>query len=259
MNGNGTVSQTNGVLDLTQHAPTPTLAIGSLEGNGEVLLYSVGYQFHDLIVGGNNLSTTFGGVIHGFNGQGTLYKRGRGTLTLAGSNLHGGTVIDGGAVLTRNTAGSATGLGPVTVNRGKLGGTGIIAGAVTVGAKPGSPATLTPGNSSTLGTLTLQSSVTFSGTAIYDCAINSARIDSDKVIAQGVTIQSGQISLVDNGTGVLPAGTTFTLLDNTSAAPISGNFQNLLDQSTVTLSHNAYRVSYEGGDGNDLTLTVLSP
>lgn len=44
---------------------------------------------------------------------------------------------------------------------------------------------------------------------------------------------------------------------NTSANPIAGTFANLADGSTLTVGRNNYEVSYEGGDGNDLTLTVV--
>ena len=43
-----------------------------------------------------------------------------------------------------------------------------------------------------------------------------------------------------------------------SALPIAGTFSNLPDDGTFTSNDNTYQVSYEGGDGNDLTLTVRS-
>jgi hypothetical protein len=55
----------------------------------------------------------------------------------------------------------------------------------------------------------------------------------------------------------LTAGTVFTAISNTSAAPISGTFANLADNSTFTAGQNTYQASYSGGDGNDLTLTVV--
>jgi hypothetical protein len=48
-----------------------------------------------------------------------------------------------------------------------------------------------------------------------------------------------------------------TLISNTSADPISGKFSNLPDGSIVTINGNNFQASYEGGDGNDLTLTVV--
>jgi hypothetical protein len=76
--------------------------------------------------------------------------------------------------------------------------------------------------------------------------------------ANGVTISSGAI-LDFNGTihGRLTPGLVLTLISNTSADPISGTFSNLPDGSNVILAGNTFGVKYEGGDGNDLTLTVV--
>jgi hypothetical protein len=49
----------------------------------------------------------------------------------------------------------------------------------------------------------------------------------------------------------------FTVISNTSANPISGTFSNLPDGGTITsASGTTYKANYEGGDGNNLTLTV---
>jgi hypothetical protein len=46
-------------------------------------------------------------------------------------------------------------------------------------------------------------------------------------------------------------------VNNTAGTPISGSFANLADGASVTVGPNNFQVSYEGGDGNDLTLTVV--
>jgi len=48
-----------------------------------------------------------------------------------------------------------------------------------------------------------------------------------------------------------------TVIDSPSAAPIGGTFANVSDGSTLTVGVNKVQVSYSGGDGNDLTLTVI--
>jgi hypothetical protein len=47
------------------------------------------------------------------------------------------------------------------------------------------------------------------------------------------------------------------VINNTAATPIAGTFSNLADGSTFTVGSNNYQVNYEGGTGNDLTLTVV--
>jgi hypothetical protein len=56
---------------------------------------------------------------------------------------------------------------------------------------------------------------------------------------------------------VLVAGLILTVIDNTAATPIAGTFSNLADGGIVTVNGNNLQASCEGGDGNDLTLTVV--
>jgi hypothetical protein len=58
------------------------------------------------------------------------------------------------------------------------------------------------------------------------------------------------------GNKKLTIGKIFTAISNTAASSINGTFANLADESTVTVGVNKLQVSYSGGDGNDLTLTV---
>ncbi len=70
-----------------------------------------------------------------------------------------------------------------------------------------------------------------------------------------MTINGARFSLVARG-GLTP-GTVFTVFDNTAATPIAGTFSNLADGSTIRVGTNTFQANYEGGDGNDLTLTVV--
>jgi autotransporter-associated beta strand protein len=236
-----------GLLEVYYHNP-PGLTIGSLAGNGSVDLGS-----NSLTIGSNNLTTKFSGSIFGKG----LTKIGTGTLTLAGANGYtGGTTIEAGTLIVSNTSDSATGTGPVQVNAGQLGGGGIIAGAVTVGTGSGPGAILAPGKGNQ-NYLIIQSALTFNSDAAYLCGVNSQTVSADSVIAKGATLNGAHFTLRDQGGLVLPPGTVLTVIANTSANAISGTFANLADGSTLTVGSNTYQVSYSGGDGNDLTLTVV--
>ena len=245
----------NGLLSIVQQLHGVT--IGSLEGDGMVSLGS-----SPLTVGSNNLSTTFSGVLGEPSSTGSIVKTGTGTWTLTGeSTFYGGTTVTQGILVVSNPAGSATGNGPVFVNSGTLGGSGIIAGAVTVGTGSGTGAFLAPasGGKKQL-TLTIQSALTFNSDATYTYSFkakqNKAR--TDKVIANGVTINSGaMLNLSGQTQGSLKQGLTLTVISNTSANPISGTFSNLPDGGIVNVNGDNLQASYEGGDGNDLTLTVV--
>jgi autotransporter-associated beta strand protein len=250
----------DGRLDISFHH-APGVTIGSLEGTGDVFLGS-----RNLTVGSNNLSTTFSGRIQdggSYGGSGgSLTKIGTGKLVLKHWNSYsGGTTVKRGKLLVNNKYSGGTGSGGVQVDGGWLGGKGIITGAVTVGNGTGSGAVLAPGylhGAGSPGTLTIYQTLTFNSDGIYRVKVNSSSATSDEVSAYGVTINSGaQFAVADLGTGTLPTGTVFTVIDNTSANPIAGTFSNLADGSTFTSNGNTYQVSYEGGDGNDLTLTVV--
>ncbi len=248
----------NGNLDISGHN-APGITTGSIQGNGAVFLGA-----NNLTVGTNNLSTTFSGLIQdggsGGGAGGSLTKAGNGKLSLTNANTYtGGTTITRGTLLVKNTTGSATGTGAVQVNAGTLGGTGKIDGAVTVGTGTSSGAILLAGNSATKpGTLTVNNTLTFNSLSTYQCVLNRTRAKASKATALGVTITSNvPFTFVDTGTGTLAIGTVFTVINNTSANPILGTFSNLPDGSVFTSNGNNFQVSYTGGTGNDMTLTVV--
>lgn len=253
----------NGALDISGQSRSPFghpgARIGSLAGDGLVYLGGVVLE-----VGRNNLDTSFSGTMQDGGGSGgtggSFTKIGTGTLTLSGANIYtGGTTLSEGALVINNTIGSGTGDGAVQVNQGTLAGSGTVSGAVTVGTGGGLGAFLAPGKgASTATTFTIQSALTFKADAIYTCSVNTRRVEADQVIANGVTIENGaQFKFASVGNKTLTPGTVFIVISNTFSDPIAGNFANLPDDSTFTVGPNNFQVSYEGGDGNDLTLTVV--
>ncbi len=213
------------------------------------------------------MSTDFTGTIQdgGIGGGtgGSIEKVGTGAFSLETPNLYsGGTTLSRGMLIVHNSTGSATGSGPVQVSGGTIGGDGLISGAVMIGDGSRRGASLAPSHGTrVLMTLTLQGTVTFASNSRYvgTLMIHGTQVSADKVIANGVIIDSNA-SFFLRGLGQGTAGSGFTtiiVISNTSAAPISGTFANLPDGAILTVNGNNFQASYEGGDGNDLTLTVV--
>jgi autotransporter-associated beta strand protein len=182
---------------------------------------------------------------------------GTGTLTLTGANLYaGGTTVSQGALVVSNQTGSGTGTGAVSVDHGTLGGNGIIGGAVT--ARTGSFLAPAFGSKKQV-TLTLQSSLTLQAgaTYIYTFKARDSQVRTDLLIANSVTINGAKIKLKGKTQGTLAPGLILTVINNTDADPITGTFSNLADGAIVNVKGNNLQASYTGGDGNDLTLTVV--
>ena len=255
----------NGNLDISGHN-APGVTIGSIQGTGIVFLGG-----NNLTTGLNNLSTAFSGTIKDGGAPGgtggSLTKLGNGKLTLSHTNSYtGGTTINGGTLLVRNKAGSATGSGAVQLNNGTLGGTGSIGNAVTIGNGNLAGAILLGGTSPTSpGTLTINDPLIFNSLSTYKCGLKRTMSDSGQVTAVagqvaafGVTVNSDvSFTFIDSGTGTLPVGTAFTVIKNTSGLPISGRFSNLAQGSVFTSNGNKFKANYIGGSGNDLTLKVV--
>ena len=213
------------------------------------------------MVGLTEQSTVFSGTItEDPNDSGGSFGVIGGSITLTGANHYtAGTVILDGNLIVNSRGGSGTGSGPVDVEAGRLGGRGVITGSVTVGTGTGTGAALAPGRSlHRIDTLTILSDLTFNADAIYSFELDSGSQIADSVLANGVTINNGaQFLANETGNVSLPLGTVFTVINNTAATPIDGTFNNLADGATVMVGSNTFQANYEGGDGNDLTLTVV--
>jgi autotransporter-associated beta strand protein len=248
----------DGLLTLALHR-SPGSQIGSLEGDSGTVVLGRG----NLSIGANDLSTTYGGKIVDLltgRGRGSITKIGLGTLTLTGANSYSnGTTKEDGALVIDNTGGSGTGRGPVQSNIGLVGGSGTIAGAVTMGSGSGTGSILFPSTGTQdATTLTIQSSLTFKSDGAYFCRPDTRNAHTDLVVANGVTIEDGAAFLfhpVKND--ALPIGTVITIFSNTSAAPIVGSFVGYPEGAIFSFGRNTYQLTYSGGDGNDLTLTVV--
>ncbi|WP_202358534.1 autotransporter domain-containing protein [Mesorhizobium sp. 113-3-3] len=218
------------------------VSLGSVSGAGGIALGA-----HTLKVGALNLDETISGVISdgGALAKGSFAKDGTGKLILSGANTYlGTTTVNAGILQIDGSLGSAD----VSVASGAtLGGNGAIGGLA------GGMVTIQAGGhhapGASIGTQTINGNYRLAGT--LDIEVDTA--SADKVVVTGtVDVTGGTLALHElTGTGWQPSQ-TYTIIDNQGAGAVTGQF--------AAISH-VYAfltpdVSYTGGDGNNLVLTL---
>ena len=167
-------------------------------------------------LGAGNVAGANGGRIDFFDRAShdtTRFAPGAGNLgiynvgvVVSGARAGDGVNADSGELVVASTSGSATGSGEVRIERGgKLGGSGFIAGPVTLR----NGGTLAPGDPVTL---TLQSSLTWDGGGLIRLVLGADDAGSDHIIVQSlVRGASGPFvfELIDAG---IVGGASYTLL-----------------------------------------------
>ncbi len=189
---------------------------------------------------------TFSGTITDLSSEGVcalVKSSGTGTLILTNTNTYtGATTVNAGTLLVN---GSITASATTVASGATLGGTGTV-GSVTIN----SGGTLAPGAS--VGTFTT-AATTLNGTLAIEIA---SAASADRLNASGAVTLGGALTVT--APAGLPAGTAFTILNKTSAGAIGGIFTGKPQDSVFTAGGNSWVVSYTGGDGNDITLTVAT-
>lgn len=179
--------------------------------------------------------------------------------TSAAVNYAAYSALGSGPVTVNNSAtlsvtGSLLASSPITVNSGgTLQGTGSIAGVTTLNTGSFVRAGI---NSTTVGTLTFSDTLTGSAGVTFSLKLDSQNNVSDLIAANGLSLTGATLNLTDLGTATLALGVSFTIFDNTSASSIAGTFAGLNQGDTFTVGANTFRISYQGGSGNDIVLTT---
>lgn len=137
---------------------------------------------------------------------------------------------------------------------GTLSGTGSV-GRVGVSASPLGQGRIEPGNGPgilTTSNLVLGATVT----NVFELNGTSPGSSHDQLRVLGtVNLANSRLQL---SLGYVPAvGDTFVVIDNDGADPVTGTFAGLAEGASVIAGTNGLRLTYAGGDGNDVALTVL--
>jgi fibronectin-binding autotransporter adhesin len=142
--------------------------------------------------------------------------------------------------------------GTVDVSGGTLKGIGTI-GYLSMSSgilAPGhSPGILNAGNTTLTGG-TYQAELGGTTPGQYD------QLNVTGTVDVGTSVTTLDVSLYG---GFLPkVGNTFTIINNDSTDAVTGSFKNLPEGATFTLNGDVFKITYAGGDGNDVVLSVQS-
>jgi len=180
-------------------------------------------------------------------GSDPLVKTGTGTLTLDGTGIITGAVTVQQGTMVLGASGSIGTASMVTVDPGAtLSGTGE-SGPTTIDGN------LAPGTS--IGTLSTTGNLVMGSTGYYTLEIDSDVPSADSITVTGDVDLTGQPNLlpIDLGSTVL-VGVELVLIDYTGT--LTGNFLGRPEGSTVIVGVNTFDLSYVGGDGTAVTLSV---
>jgi autotransporter-associated beta strand protein len=241
------------VVEASGEVVDPDDLIGTLSGAGQVSLRGVTFRVGGTSVGTENSSTFAGRIAGGATSQ--FIKTGGGTLTLTGTNSFvGPTEVRQGTLLVHGELPTATASRPgeMTVHPGAtLGGNGLVRELVA------NDANISPGASAgilTVETLTLnagsQLNIELNGPAPgagYDRLATTSRVRLDATAPPQLRVTPGYSPGVSD---------TFLILDNGGGAAITGTFAGLPEGAEFNAGHVRFRITYLGGTGNDVVLTV---
>ena len=120
---------------------------------------------------------------------------------------------------------------------------------------------VSPGNNSP-GKITASEAFGMYSAGVYKAEIldkdHYDQIVLEATLHYGLELDDSRLDLTYLEGGVIKKGDTFTIIDNKTTYPMSGKFKDLPEGAEITVSGVTFKISYVGGDGNDVVLTALN-
>lgn len=173
----------------------------------------------------------------------------KGSITLLSdatiSTLNKRLIVDGTLTSNGHQLALNAGSGSTIMGHGTLGNINLASGSMI--APGNSPGCLTTGN------------ITWVQGAIYSFDLGGTTVctEYDQIKVNGtVGLGNGTLTIVQYGNFLPKVGDAFTIIDNDGSDAVAGTFDGLAEGATFTQNGIVFKISYVGGDGNDVTLTV---
>ncbi len=215
--------------------------------------------FENMVLGGNSLiqtSSSTGTIV--YNNETLAYKNKTITIAPSDENTSFNSVIPGDTLVVNGTTGF------VELHDGStLMGSGTVVNGfnahpnsnVAVGNSPG--CLKTDGVNMSAANFIVEVAGADACTGYDQLQVTNA--DAEAADFEDVHLFDAKLSLSFPSGDYLPAaGTKFVVINNEGTDAVQGTFQNLPEGETFEANGGVFRVSYVGGDGNDVEITVVS-
>jgi hypothetical protein len=288
---NGTI-ELFGTIDI-ENTPQSGILINNNSNNnlnvkstGEIYIDNINTSsstvHYALRQGGGTITVDNGGEINtgtsnsvqfrGLSIAGTLDNSG--TITINNTTgtdgagiVNSGTITNSGAIDIDNTTGT-NGSGIVNFTSGTITNSGAIDIGNTDGDGIVNRGTITNSGAIDIG---LSGSISGKGIFLDSSGIFAVNIEG---ISAGVSTGYGQVDVVGDielstlstpqtlslsGSYTPLTGNEFTIINNDGVDAISGTFNGLAEGATITFNAVTLYITYVGGDGNDVVLSLINP
>jgi autotransporter-associated beta strand protein len=205
-----------------------------------------------------NISNTFriSGTIQG---TGDVLKTGSGSLTLLADNTYtGATILSNGGLFISGSQPQS----PAVLRVGLFGGHGFVGDIFATNA---SSSTISPGSGGVPAVLDIATlscgNVIASSNTLFGFTLNGANAGTEHdqlKVAGSLTLDRPRFSPQMRFAPQISQ--SLILIDNDGTDPVIGMFSGLPEGALVVQSNMPFRISYAGGDGNDVSLTrIVAP
>ncbi|MBJ7345847.1 MAG: FG-GAP repeat protein, partial [Gemmataceae bacterium] len=126
---------------------------------------------------------------------------------------------------------------------------GTLSGSATIGKLEAKSGSVSP-------SFLLSNDISLSSPSALNLTIRgtSPGVGSDQITTHG-TVALGNATLNLSGSFNLKTGEELILVHNDGVDPVSGTFKGIANNQIITIQGTSYLFKYDGGDGNDITLT----
>jgi len=223
---NSSINLNGGTWDLNNKSET----VASLIGSSNITLGS-----GSITISGSTVDNYSGTL----SGTGNFTRTGSGSTTFISANTYTGKtfVLGGSLILNANQASDFIVDG------------GTLSGSATIGKLEAKSGSVSP-------SLLLSNDLSLSGRSALNLTIRgtSPGAGNDQIVTHG-TVTLGDAALNLSGSVNLKTGEELILVNNDGVDPVSGTFKGIANNQIITIQGTSYRFKYDGGDGNDITLT----